>query len=239
MKALEPMGMSAAPGHRASVRPRLRPSPCPMRQPGWRTASPRCRSSAGRGALDPERRRERRPGHAAAAQGEFYLGLLYQSLAAQASDPAARRPHLESAVLHYEGALAGPPRSGPTLNNLARVLGELGEFGRADAIIGRALALDDGKQASYLAHFAPTWRTGALRAPPTGSPLAGRIRGRTGRRGGAQKFVASRCRPGRRRSERRRNGCSTARRAVGRGIADARSCRSTRPDTRIIRRLIS
>jgi tetratricopeptide (TPR) repeat protein len=90
------------------------------------------------------------PGTAAAAQGEFYLGLLYQSLAAQASDPAARRPHLEAAVLHYEGALQGLPRSGPTLNNLARVLGELGEFGRADAIIGRALALDDGKQASYL-----------------------------------------------------------------------------------------
>ncbi len=90
------------------------------------------------------------PGTATAAQGEFYLGLLYQSLAAQAADPEARRLHLEAAVPHYQRALQGLPGSGPTLNNLARVLGELGEFGRAEEITARALALDDGKQASYL-----------------------------------------------------------------------------------------
>lgn len=84
------------------------------------------------------------------ARAEFYLGSLYQARAGEATDASARRNDLVAAAAHYEKALQGLPRSGPTLNNLARVRGELGDAAAANQLLDRALALQDGKEAAYL-----------------------------------------------------------------------------------------
>jgi len=103
-----------------------------------------------------------------AARAEFYLGSLYQTRSTDDPDATTRRNDLLAAAAHYEKALQGLPRSGPTLNNLARVRGELGDAVAASQLLDRALALEDGKEAAYL-------RTRAELSDRRAAPAAERV----------------------------------------------------------------
>lgn len=79
----------------------------------------------------------------AKARLAFYEGRAHETLGDE-----------QQAIAAYEHAIAVEPSYGAALNNLALLLSRRGDFARAAALLGKAVALEDSRRPLYLNNFA-------------------------------------------------------------------------------------